>query len=76
MPTPDTKSSGPRRRDGEPGSKPRRRSEEQIDETIEDSFPASDPPSFNPGAAHPVDENADRKDVEKRGGRTARRPTE
>ena len=53
-----------------PVKKPRPRSEEQIDETIDESFPASDPPSYSRTARsgapprHEKDEKAQRVEDE------------
>ncbi len=38
--------------------------EKRIDETLDDSFPASDPPSWTPGEAQPVPPEEDENDDE------------
>lgn len=46
----------PERRRDDTKREPRERrapTEEEVDQTVEDTFPASDPPSYNPGRASP-----------------------
>lgn len=47
---------------GPDGTAPETPSEDQIDETVEDSFPASDPPSWWPGHDGPRAREADGED--------------
>jgi hypothetical protein len=59
-----------------PVKKRRPRSEKQIDETIDDSFPASDPPSYSRTArsgAPPRDENTERVEEDDAQDRTDRK---
>ncbi|MFC7293062.1 hypothetical protein [Hirschia litorea] len=41
---------------------PKKPKEKRIDETLDDSFPASDPPSWTPGEAQPVPSEDDEDD--------------
>lgn len=42
-------------KDVRPAGEAKREKDRQVTESSEDSFPASDPPSFNPGVAAPID---------------------
>ena len=39
-----------------------KKTNEDVDQAVEDSFPASDPPSYNPGSAAPASEDSDEED--------------
>ena len=43
-----------------------KKAEDELEKALEDSFPASDPPSFNPGVTGPTDIEPLEKEAEKK----------